>query len=114
MNFLKSLGKSVVLPPQNLDFNNFQVLQISIDNLYKQISTKLLDTLFQDYNLISHLDNLKRFVILGQGDFVAYLIDALGYYNFNLVISSINPQRRFIDTTSPPSFPLQSLKPVFP
>jgi hypothetical protein len=108
------LEKPVILPHQDLDFSNFQVLQISIDNLYKEISAKLLDVLFQDYNLISHLDNLKRFVVLGQGDFVSYLIDALGYFFlFDLVISSTNLPKPSTGTILLQYYPQQYLKAVF-
>ncbi|RKP25210.1 Spc98 family-domain-containing protein [Syncephalis pseudoplumigaleata] len=53
-------------------------LETSIDTVYRATSRRLLDTLYTRYRVIDHMQAIKRFLLLGQGEFVQHLMDALG------------------------------------
>ncbi|CAG8462995.1 6398_t:CDS:10 [Paraglomus occultum] len=61
-----------------LKYGDVIALEHSIDATYTKTSKRLLDILFTKYKLMEHLAALKRYLLLGQGDFVQYLMDQLG------------------------------------
>ncbi len=63
---------------QTLEYGDLQRLVFSIDSTYTIVSRHLLQTLFEKYKLEQTLLNLKKYLLLGQGDFVGYLMDSLG------------------------------------
>jgi gamma-tubulin complex component 3 len=67
------------VPPEatDLTYGDLQGLEMSIDAAYRATSTRLLDILKGKFKLMAHLDALKRFLLLCQGDFCQYLMDAL-------------------------------------
>lgn len=46
--------------------------------MYRRTSSRLLKILDTRFDLKLHLDALKRFILLSQGDFVRHLMDSLG------------------------------------
>eukprot|EP00842_Homolaphlyctis_polyrhiza_P005168 jgi/Hompol1/5652/HPOL_004606-RA len=64
--------------PSDLQYGDISKLEFSIDSAYQASSNHLLSVLFNKYRLGDHLFALKRYLLLGQGDFVQYLMDSLG------------------------------------
>ncbi|KAJ8322941.1 Microtubule-nucleating Tub4p (gamma-tubulin) complex component [Batrachochytrium dendrobatidis] len=62
----------------DLQYGDLKKLEYSIDRAYQTSSSHLLTVLFEKFKLMEHLQALKRFVLLGQGDFVQCLLDSLG------------------------------------
>lgn len=63
---------------QTFQYGNILAVKQSIDDTYRETSKRLLDLLKNKYKLMDHLQALKRYLLLGQGDFIQYLMDALG------------------------------------
>ncbi|KAJ1927719.1 Microtubule-nucleating Tub4p (gamma-tubulin) complex component [Tieghemiomyces parasiticus] len=53
-------------------------VELSIDRANRAVCQRLHDQIFDKYRLMDHLRALKRYLLLGQGDFVQYLLRALG------------------------------------
>lgn len=49
-----------------------------IDEAVSGLDRHLLETLFSRYSLHQHCDALKRYMLLGQGDFIESLMDMVG------------------------------------
>lgn len=58
-------------------YGDTDLVEKSIDVAYKETSKQLLSLLRQKYKLMDHLKAVKRYLLLGQGDFVQYLMDHL-------------------------------------
>ncbi|KAK3602163.1 hypothetical protein CHS0354_029168 [Potamilus streckersoni] len=54
--------------------NEFQDM---IDQVYKETSRQLLDVLHSKYKFLDHLKAMRRYLLLGQGDFIRHLMDLL-------------------------------------
>ncbi|KAG1151790.1 hypothetical protein G6F37_003138 [Rhizopus arrhizus] len=59
-------------------YGEIQAVERAIDTIYLDTSKSLLDLLKIKYKLMDHLRALKRYLLLGQGDFIQYLMDVLG------------------------------------
>ena len=78
------------------------VFQKMIDAVYQETSQHLLEILHTKYKFIDHLKAMRRYLLLGQGDFIRYLMDLLEYvalvvfslYGFILMVSKC--RNRFI------------------
>lgn len=46
--------------------------------MYIETSSQLLSLLKEKYKLMDHLKALRRYLLLGQGDFIQYLMVTLG------------------------------------
>ncbi|KAJ3015243.1 UNVERIFIED_CONTAM: Gamma-tubulin complex component 3, partial [Siphonaria sp. JEL0065] len=64
--------------PGFLAYGDSTLLEKSINAAYTSISAHILDLLFGKYKLMTHLQALKKYLLLGQGDFVQNLMDKLG------------------------------------
>ncbi|XP_078738908.1 gamma-tubulin complex component 3 [Lampetra fluviatilis] len=51
--------------------------QLQIDTVYARTSRHLLDTLNSRYHLMEHMQAMRRYLLLGQGDFIRHLMDLL-------------------------------------
>lgn len=51
--------------------------QSKIDAAYFDTSKYLLDVLNKNYQLLEHLQAMRRYLLLGQGDFIRHLMDLL-------------------------------------
>jgi len=56
---------------------NSSALKIFIDLVYENTSKHLLDVLFRKYKFLDHLKAMRRYLLLGQGDFIRHLMDLL-------------------------------------
>lgn len=70
---------------QTFKYGEIHVVEEAIDIAYLNTSTALLNLLKTKYKLMDHLKAMKRYLLLGQGDFIQYLMDILGlvkHYNY--------------------------------
>ena len=49
-----------------------------VDRYNDSLDKRIVSSMFDDYDLLEHLKALKKFLLLGQGDFVSALLDAVG------------------------------------
>lgn len=49
----------------------------TLENVYRETSLRVLDLLKNKYRLLEHLQSLRRYLLLGQGDFIRHLIELL-------------------------------------
>ncbi|XP_065644166.1 gamma-tubulin complex component 3 homolog isoform X3 [Hydra vulgaris] len=61
----------------HVDELNSSALQDFIDLVYENTSKHLLDVLFNKYKFLDHLQAMRRYLLLGQGDFIRHLMDLL-------------------------------------
>lgn len=52
--------------------------ELAINGAAAQIDKHLLNTIFTKYGFVKHCDALKRYLLLGQGDFIHTLMDLIG------------------------------------
>lgn len=62
-----------------LKYSDLAGLERSIDVAYSIASQRLLEIFFDKFNLLDHLRALKSYLMLGAGDFVEHLMEALAY-----------------------------------
>lgn len=67
-----------IVAVQIFKYGDILAVERSIDATYRETSKQLIDLLKQKYKLMDHLRALKRYLLLGQGDFIQYLMDTLG------------------------------------
>ena len=60
-------------------YENMATIQLFIESMYAKISQDVLRILMDKYQLMNHLEALKKYLLLGQGDFIQYLMDSVGY-----------------------------------
>lgn len=53
-------------------------LQAMMDSAYLETSRRVLDVMTGQYQFLVHLQALRRYLLLGQGDFIRYLMELLG------------------------------------
>jgi gamma-tubulin complex component 3 len=51
-------------------------LETTVAEVKRTVSSHLLDIVMQRHGLLHHLSAIKRFLLLGQGDFVRVLLDS--------------------------------------
>lgn len=78
-NVMGDYGYSWSLQSIKLEYSGLNELALSIDATYQKVSTYLLNVMYQKYDLFGHLGVIKGYLLLGQGDFVGYLMDSLKY-----------------------------------
>lgn len=54
-------------------------LQSLMDTTYLEISRRVLDVLNSKYKFMEHMQALRRYLLLGQGDFIRHLMELLEY-----------------------------------
>jgi len=52
-------------------------LKLRVDRAYEATSSHLLTVLNDRYKMLTHLHALRKFLLLGQGDFIRHLLDLL-------------------------------------
>ncbi|KAJ3331503.1 hypothetical protein HDU76_003008 [Blyttiomyces sp. JEL0837] len=63
---------------EEMEYGHSKDFEETIKKSYEQISGKVLEILYEKYKLIDHFMALKKYLLLGQGDFVQNLMDKLG------------------------------------
>ncbi|KAF9104577.1 Gamma-tubulin complex component 3 [Mortierella sp. AM989] len=61
-----------------LKYGDIAELEGSIDAAYVGTSQRLLHLLVTKFKLLDHLKAIKRYILLGQGDFIQHLMESLG------------------------------------
>lgn len=64
--------------PTDLRYTDLPGLESTINSAYSTASQRLLDILLEKFRLLDHLRALKDYMMLGQGDFVDHLMEAVG------------------------------------
>lgn len=62
---------------RELHYGDTATLEISIDKAYKTTMARLIDLMDNNFQLFEHLRALKKYLLLGQGDFIALLMESL-------------------------------------
>lgn len=62
----------------SLGYGETDALESLIDGAAKRIDKHLLDVMYKRYKFKEHCLAIKRYLLLGQGDFVQYLMDIVG------------------------------------
>jgi hypothetical protein len=72
-------------------------LQSMMDSAYLEISRRVLDVLTGQYKFLDHLQALRRYLLLGQGDFIRHLMELLELvpYVFHENLACVLLQNKF-------------------
>ncbi|KAI5819449.1 Spc98 family-domain-containing protein [Pyronema omphalodes] len=62
---------------KELRYGDTAKLEMNIDEAYKTTMKRLIDLMGNKFKLFEHLMALKKFLLLGQGDFIALLMESL-------------------------------------
>lgn len=62
---------------RELHYGDTATLESSIDKAYKTTMARLIDLMDNKFHLFEHLRALKKYLLLGQGDFIALLMESL-------------------------------------
>ena len=62
---------------RELKYGDTALLATSIDEAYKMVMARLITLMEDKFALYSHLQALKKYLLLGQGDFIALLMESL-------------------------------------
>jgi gamma-tubulin complex component 3 len=62
---------------KELKYGDTATLEAWIDEAYKTTMKRLMDLMANKFNLFEHLQALKNYILLGQGDFIALLMESL-------------------------------------
>ncbi|KAK6336548.1 Microtubule-nucleating Tub4p (gamma-tubulin) complex component [Orbilia brochopaga] len=62
---------------KELSHDDYASLEQNIDEAYKTTMERLMHLMNKKFNLFEHLCALKKFLLLGQGDFIALLMESL-------------------------------------
>ena len=62
-----------------LDQKTDSQFQEIIDSTYIDTSSTLIQILKKKYKLLEHFNSLRRYILLGQGDFINHLMDLMEY-----------------------------------
>ena len=62
---------------RELRYGDTALLATSIDEAYKMVMARLITLMEDKFALYSHLQALKKYLLLGQGDFIALLMESL-------------------------------------
>ncbi len=62
---------------RELKYGDTATLETSIDKAYKTTMARLIHLMDTKFQLFEHLNALKRYLLLGQGDFIALLMESL-------------------------------------
>lgn len=62
---------------KELRYGDTETLEAWIDEAYKTTMKRLIDLMANKFQLFEHLQGLKNYILLGQGDFIALLMESL-------------------------------------
>ena len=62
---------------KELRYGDTATLEASIDEAYKTTMARLMHLMADKFKLVEHLTALKKYLLLGQGDFIALLMESL-------------------------------------
>ena len=64
-------------PVECLFLKNDPILHSAIDEAYLTTSSMVLSVLMEQNRLVDHLKAIKKYLLLGQGDFIQYLLELI-------------------------------------
>lgn len=67
---------------ESLFWGDNSPIQYAIEMSYKTTSEKVLKVLIDDSKLLVHLKAIKKYLLLGQGDFIQYFLELIQYVLF--------------------------------
>ncbi|KZF19039.1 hypothetical protein L228DRAFT_271665 [Xylona heveae TC161] len=73
-NWVENYSKST---SKELRYEDTATLEASIDEAYKTTMARLIHLMADKFKLFEHLKALKKYILLGQGDFIALLMESL-------------------------------------
>lgn len=77
-NYKKCLDLLIELDDENkMNTNRLNELYSHVEVLYMEINKELVRIIFEKYKLRTHLISINRYMLLGQGDMMQYLMDLL-------------------------------------
>ena len=62
-----------------MEYGNTVALEQRIDKAYLTTTSKLVELMKSKFGLWDHLNAFKKYILLGQGDFIALLMESIGY-----------------------------------
>ena len=65
---------------KELNYGDTAHLEASIDEAYKTTMARLTNLMVEKFKFFDHLEALKKYLLLGQGDFVALLMESLAVH----------------------------------
>ncbi|KAH7326286.1 Spc98 family-domain-containing protein [Stachybotrys elegans] len=65
---------------KELRYGDTATLEVWIDEAYKTTMKRVIDLMANKFHLFQHLQGLKNYILLGQGDFIELLMDSLSSY----------------------------------
>ncbi|EGC38619.1 hypothetical protein DICPUDRAFT_148636 [Dictyostelium purpureum] len=75
---LNEESKIIKYKSNNLNYTNKELLQDMIELVARQSSQRLLKIVLERFKFMTHIKALKKYLLLGQGDFIQYLMDLVG------------------------------------
>ncbi|CAG9763342.1 unnamed protein product [Ceutorhynchus assimilis] len=69
--FNNTSTEALFKPEQSIEFHS------TLEGIYKETSFRVLDLLRNKFKLYEHLQSLRRYLLLGQGDFIRHLLELL-------------------------------------
>ena len=76
LDVLYSLGDEMLIV--ELSYGNTVALEQSIDKAYLTTTSKLVELMKVKFGFWDHLNAFKKYILLGQGDFIAILMESIG------------------------------------
>jgi Gamma tubulin complex component C-terminal len=67
----------------DLSYGNTVALEQSIDKAYLATTSKLVELMKSKFGFWDHLNAFKKYILLGQGDFIALLMESIGYLSIS-------------------------------
>ncbi|KAL9624527.1 MAG: hypothetical protein Q9160_001191 [Pyrenula sp. 1 TL-2023] len=65
---------------RELRYGDTETLESSIDEAYKTTMTRLISLMSHKYHVFTHLEALKKYMLISQGDFITLLIESLAIH----------------------------------
>jgi gamma-tubulin complex component 3 len=83
INFLRTCCKdtewtTIAPPSEGLQYGKHSLEDV-IQQVGNSVNQRLIHILFEKYKLHDHCLAVKRYLLLGQGDFIQCLMDLIGY-----------------------------------
>ena len=69
--------KSINIDEETVSSKTFEKIKDWIQSASAVTSKKLIEVMFKKFKLKGHLIALKKFLLIGQGDFLQYLMDLI-------------------------------------
>ena len=88
LHICQNFKLQMLITLKDFHFENLERMQSYIDAVYEKMSGDILRIFLKKYQLIGHLEALKKYLLLGQGDFIQCLMDSLRYLGHDALFLS--------------------------